>query len=65
MSEADLTYAQLPSSYPCEWCGADTETKEFVINFGICDPCFDASYELYIESVAGPYDWIEIHDTGT
>jgi len=48
--------------YVCEKCGNWTDIEEFVINFGWCDPCFDESYVLYIESVSGPFDWIAYND---
>lgn len=52
----------LPETYLCEWCGAETEAEEFVINFGVCDACFNASLDEYFESHAGPYDWIKEPD---
>lgn len=44
--------------FKCEWCGGDTDEETFIINFGICDPCFDASWEQYTEESAGPFDWV-------
>lgn len=45
-------------SWDCEWCGKRTDEEELIINFGVCDPCLDASLEEYFESTAGPLDWV-------
>lgn len=40
----------------CPKCGHLCELEDYIVNFGWCSPCLDESFELYIESVAGP-DW--------
>lgn len=52
-----MTY-NIEAMATCPKCGHLCEMEEFILNFGWCDPCFDESFEMYMESVAGPYDWI-------
>ena len=44
--------------YKCELCKKEIEWDEFCNNWQWCAECFDGSFEEYIESVAGPFDWI-------
>ena len=45
----------------CTNCGKEVDMDEFVVNWGWCSFCFNQSYELYIESTAGPFDWVNVN----
>lgn len=42
----------------CTHCKKRIPDQEFIVNWGWCNDCFNADYTEYIESSAGPYDWV-------
>lgn len=44
----------------CEHCNKEIPDDEFIVNWGWCNTCFDDNYTLYMESVAGPFDYLLI-----
>jgi len=43
----------------CSRCKKEIDDNEYVNNWGWCNECFNDDYTEYMESVAGPLDWIK------